>query len=85
MRGRFLAGTSRLDSLYGIRLALAEIERLAARAAAHTQIIFNGDFHWFDADAELFMHIDHSVAQHASLRGNVETELAGDDDTNGCG
>ncbi len=58
---------------------------MAECEAAHTQIVFNGDFHWFDADAESFMHIDHSVAQHASLRGNVETELAGDDDTNGCG
>jgi hypothetical protein len=74
-----------VGGLYGNRFALAEIERMAECEAAHTQIVFNGDFHWFDADAESFIHIDRSVAQHASLRGNVETELAGDDEANGCG
>ena len=74
-----------VGGLYGNRFALAEIERMAECETAHTQIVFNGDFHWFDADAESFIHIDRSVAQHASLRGNVETELAGDDEANGCG
>ena len=71
--------------LYGNRFALAEIERMAACETAHTQIVFNGDYHWFDADADSFVHIDNAVARHAALRGNVETELAGEDDANGCG
>ena len=74
-----------VGGLYGNRFALAEIERMAGCETARTQIVFNGDFHWFDADAESFMHIDHAVARHAALRGNVETELAGDDEANGCG
>ncbi|HYM47717.1 MAG TPA: hypothetical protein VES91_04495 [Burkholderiaceae bacterium] len=74
-----------VGGLYGNRFALAEIERMAECETAHTQIVFNGDFHWFDADADSFMRIDKAVAQHAALRGNVETELAGDDDANGCG
>jgi len=74
-----------VGGLYGNRFALAEIERMASCEDVHAQIVFNGDFHWFDADAESFMHIDHAVGRHAALRGNVETELAGDDEANGCG
>ena len=71
--------------LYGNRFALEEIERMAEFEAAHPQIIFNGDFHWFDADVDSFARIDHAVSRHIALRGNVETELAGDEDANGCG
>jgi hypothetical protein len=71
--------------LYGNRFALAEIERMASCETVPAHIIFNGDFHWFDADAENFAHIDDAVARHTALRGNVETELAGDDEANGCG
>ncbi len=74
-----------VGGLYGNRFALTEIERMAECETADIQIVFNGDFHWFDADAESFIAVDRAVAQHAALRGNVETELAGDDDANGCG
>ncbi len=74
-----------VGGLYGNRFALTEIERMAKCETAHTQVIFNGDFHWFDADADAFAHIDDAVARHTALRGNVETELAGDDEANGCG
>jgi hypothetical protein len=74
-----------IGGLYGNRFALAEIDRMAECETAPTQFVFNGDFHWFDADAESFLHIDKSVARHAALRGNVETELAGDNEANGCG
>ena len=50
-----------------------------------TKIVFNGDYHWFDADAESFAHIDRTVSRYVALRGNVETELADDDETHGCG
>jgi hypothetical protein len=74
-----------VGGLYGNRFALAEIEKMAECETGDTQIVFNGDYHWFDADVETFAYIDMTVARHAALRGNVETELAGDDDTNGCG
>ena len=74
-----------VGGLYGNRFALAEIERMAKIETAPAQVIFNGDFHWFDADADAFAHIDDAVARHTALRGNVETELAGDDEANGCG
>ena len=74
-----------VGGLYGNRFALAEIERMAERETVETHIVFNGDFHWFDADANAFVHIDNTVARYIALRGNVETELSGDDDANGCG
>ena len=74
-----------VGGLYGNRFALAEVERMARCEEAPPQVVFNGDFHWFDADAESFLLIDQAVARHVALRGNVETELAGDDSAHGCG
>lgn len=74
-----------IGGLYGNGAALAEIERMASRETAAVMLIFNGDFHWFDVDPDLFGYIDAAVARHTALRGNVETELAGDDEANGCG
>ena len=51
-----------------------------ARSRRRPTLVFNGDFHWFDVDAGGFAR-DQSQAcsRHAALRGNVETELAGED------
>ncbi len=74
-----------VGGLYGNRFALIEIERMARCEEPRAQLVFNGDFHWFDATPESFRIIDDAVASHVAVRGNVETELAGDDDANGCG
>ena len=74
-----------VGGLYGNRFALAEIERMARREATPAQLVFNGDFHWFDVDPAVFESIEQTVARHTALRGNVETELAGEDERNGCG
>ena len=60
--------------LYGNLVALDAIERLAAQEGA--SIVFNGDFHWFDAEPSWFRRIERRVARHLALRGNVETEVA---------
>ena len=70
--------------LYGNLAALAEIERLAAVEDA--PIVFNGDFHWFDAEPGWFAEIARRVARHHATRGNVETEIARRSDIGaGCG
>ena len=74
-----------VGGLYGNRFALAATEQMASCETADTQIVFNGDYHWFDVDFATFAHIDSAVRRYTALRGNVETELSGDDDTNGCG
>ena len=74
-----------IGGLYGNALALDAIEALAAREAHPPLLIFNGDFHWFDAAPEVFAALQRRVLAHTALRGNVETELAADDGAAGCG
>jgi hypothetical protein len=74
-----------IGGLYGNPLALDEIDRMAALEAHPPRRVFNGDFHWFDAEPALFAGIQRRVLTHSALRGNVETEIASADDSAGCG
>lgn len=74
-----------IGGLYGNLPAIEAIKRLAATEPAPPTLVFNGDFHWFDADPVRFAEIDDRVRSHHALRGNVETELAGEDEGYGCG
>lgn len=74
-----------IGGLYGNRPALAAIEQLAAAEVRSPALVFNGDFNWFNIDAAGYAAVNATVLAHHALRGNVETELAGDDDTAGCG
>jgi len=70
--------------LYGNVEALRAIEAMAA--AEDAELVFNGDFHWFDADPDWFAEIERRIAPYRALRGNVETEIARQDDIGaGCG
>ena len=73
-----------IGGLYGNVQALDAILELAAHEAIAPTLVFNGDFNWFNVDATSFSAINGCVLQHVALRGNVETELAADDDA-GCG
>lgn len=70
--------------LYGNAEALATVKAMAA--AENAELVFNGDFHWFDADPEWFAEIERGVSPHRALRGNVETEISRAEDIGaGCG
>jgi len=70
--------------LYGNLAALDAVERLADAEGA--TVVFNGDFHWFDAAPDWFAEIERRVVGHRATRGNVETELARPIDIGaGCG
>jgi hypothetical protein len=69
--------------LYGNLLALHAIEALAAQEAA--TLVFNGDFHWFDAEPGWFAEVQAGVLRHVASRGNVETEIAASESLAGCG
>jgi hypothetical protein len=71
--------------LYGNVPALDRILAMCAAERGATQLVFNGDFNWFNVDAPGFARINEAVLQHYALRGNVETELAADEETFGCG
>ncbi len=72
-----------VGGLYGNPFALEAVLDLARRENA--TLVFNGDFTWFDVDSEGFGAINETVLRHAALRGNVETEIAGEDAGAGCG
>jgi len=74
-----------VGGLYGNALALDALDALAAREKRPPTLVFNGDFHWFDIDPAGFEAVDARVAVHRALRGNVETELASEDASAGCG
>lgn len=66
-----------VGGLYGNLEALTVIERAhAADPVAGARLVFNGDFHWFDADRDWFAQVQQRVLRHDALRGNVETECA---------
>ena len=71
--------------LYGNLAALDAIEALLARERGTTRAVFNGDFHWFDVDPLAFDAVEAGTRRHGRLRGNVETEIAGEPEGFGCG
>ena len=75
-----------VGGLYGNLAALTAIKAMAAKEQTPPTLVFNGDFHWFDADPDWFIDIERGVAPHRALRGNVETEISRVEDTGaGCG
>jgi hypothetical protein len=71
--------------LYGNRFALHALLEAFDAEPGDKALIFNGDFHWFDAQADEFARVDEAVARHLATRGNVETEIADPDEAAGCG
>lgn len=66
-----------VGGLYGNREALdAVLIAYSADPSPRKALVFNGDFHWFDADSGWFADIQAEVDRHWATRGNVETELA---------
>ena len=75
-----------IGGLYGNLPALEQIESLATRERTAPTFVYNGDFHWFDADPGWFAEIEGAVTPHRALRGNVEFEVARNADVGvGCG
>jgi hypothetical protein len=75
-----------VGGVYGNLAALDALDALLAAETAPTTVVFNGDFHWFDAQPGWFMDVEERLRSHRRIRGNVETELARVDDVGaGCG
>lgn len=75
-----------VGGLYGNHAALKTVLELAAKEQTPPTLVFNGDFHWVDAEPAWFAEIEHGVSPHRALRGNVETEISRVEDIGaGCG
>src|SRR5262245_13119201 len=59
----FVASTLYIvGGLYGNLAALDALEHLAASEPAPTAMVFNGDYHWFDAEPDWFAEVERRVA-----------------------
>ncbi len=78
-----------VGGLYGNLEALDAIEALAEHEVAmglpRPQLVFNGDFHWFDAEPGWFAQVQRRVGAHIASLGNVEAELVDPQPGAGCG
>ncbi len=75
-----------VGGLYGNLAAIDELEALVLTEQAPVTIVFNGDFHWFDADRKWFDDVQARLSRYYVLRGNVETEISRTQDIGaGCG
>ncbi len=74
-----------VGGLYGNLPALDAIEAMVAKEAGPVTLCFNGDFNWFNCDANGFQAINQRVLAHAAIAGNVEAELLTGSDEAGCG
>lgn len=74
-----------VGGLYGNPFALECIRDMARAERARVDLVFNGDFNWFNIDLGSFAKINETVLSHTAIRGNVETELVHDEEANGCG
>jgi hypothetical protein len=74
-----------VGGLYGNPVALrAVLERADREPGGPAAVVFNGDFHWLDVDPEDFRAVSQSVLARHATKGNVEAELASEEDA-GCG
>jgi hypothetical protein len=71
--------------LYGNPFALESLIASYEREPGEKALVFNGDFHWFDAHADEFDAINGTVLSFHATRGNVETELFDPAQDAGCG
>lgn len=74
-----------VGGLYGNVPALDEILEMAEREVARPTLAFNGDFNWFNIDAENFEGVNSTVLRHDASLGNVEAELLAENSLAGCG
>lgn len=76
-----------IGGLYGNPEALTavlELQREEERSGSPVTLVFNGDFNWFNVDAESFEAVNETVLQHSATLGNVEAELGANSGA-GCG
>lgn len=71
--------------LYGNSFALEALLDAYLAEPGSKELVFNGDFHWFDVAPQDFALVDETVLGFRALRGNVETEIADPGERLGCG
>ena len=78
-----------VGGLYGNVQALNRVVELFERECGDKRLVFNGDFHWFDVDAQAFAQIQRGVlvvrGDPGQRRNRARHAASHDDDDVGCG
>lgn len=74
-----------VGGLYGNPHALDAVLARADAEPIRPEIVFNGDFHYLDVEADHFRAVEAGVHAHHATQGNVEYALSTDDPAVGCG
>jgi len=61
-----------VGGLYGNELALQRVLQLFERERGNARLVFNGDFHWFDAEPTWFERVQREVLAFDVLRGSLK-------------
>jgi hypothetical protein len=72
-----------VGGLYGNPEALRELSNIL-NEEPDAEVVFNGDFNWFNIDPGSYIDVNEFVLAHTAIRGNVETELV-QTESRGCG
>ena len=73
-----------VGGLYGNQPALDQVLALFDAEPGAKRLVFNGDFNWFNTDPAAFERLNRQVLAHHALRGNVETEIASNNEAAGA-
>ena len=65
-----------IGGLYGNRYNLEGILNLAEQEQEHPQLIFNGDFNFFNYEEEDFISINNTVRLFTATKGNIEDVIS---------
>lgn len=74
-----------VGGLYGNAAALHAILERARHEPTPPEIVFNGDFHYLDANPDTFAAIAQGVRSHRASMGNIEYALSSSEADVGCG
>ena len=74
-----------VGGLYGNTAAMRAVLDRAADEDPAPVLVFNGDFHYLDADPADFREFAATVAEHRATLGNIEAELVDPQEGAGCG
>lgn len=72
-----------VGGLYGNPEALLALTNILQQEP-DAEVVFNGDFNWFNIDHGSYIDVNEFVLAHTAIRGNVETELV-QSESRGCG
>ena len=75
-----------VGGVYGNIEAMKKVREMVESESGDVCVVYNGDYHWFDGNADNFLKVEQLLEGFIPMNGNVELELARQQDCGvGCG